>query len=391
MPTVDSDAISSQQIGAEEQILQVLDDQSDQNDTTQNNDNISAASDPTDNDNNNKSLFFWSPWWYLLIAFFDVEANAVTMLAFRYTTLTSVTLFDALAIPAAMIISRCVVFRTSRRYRVLHYVGVVVCMVGVCLNVFQDYESDADAAESENDISVEEYPHKLWGDLCAITGGILYGLNDVLTELTVSKAGGTIEYLGILGVFGFLISLFQSLLLEREHIQEFFLVDSSNGISFDSTDGSSSNDSMCSLQSGFLLLSAFVGVTICSYVGGSHFLILSEATFFNISLLTGDLWSVIFSVVAERIVPKPLFFVALVAVLSGVVVYEMAPSPALEKEEQLLEEHIYEGMSNERFSNDKDGIIVMDDHQCSSDPDSELLNDDKTDVAGVELNVISIT
>ena len=35
--------------------------------------------------------------WYLLMSFVDVEANAVTMLAFRYTTLTSVTLFDSLA------------------------------------------------------------------------------------------------------------------------------------------------------------------------------------------------------------------------------------------------------------------------------------------------------
>ena len=55
-----------------------------------------------------------------------------------------------------------------------------------------------------------------------------------------------------------------------------------------------------------------------------------EAAFFNLSLLTGDLWSVLFSIVAERIVPQPLFFVALVFVLSGVVLYEMAPSPVME-------------------------------------------------------------
>lgn len=404
LPTHESDAISSHpQFGDAEERIQTFDhDESHRNDSAQNNNehalaDSSVANNNENNNSNDKPFFFWSLWWYLLLAFFDVEANAVTMLAFRYTTLTSVTLFDALAIPAAMIISRCVVFRTSRRYRALHYVGVLVCMVGVCLNVFQDYESDVDAAQTENETKnetateiEEEYPHKLWGDLCAITGGILYGLNDVLTEVTVSKAGGTTEYLGVLGVFGFLISLVQSLLLEREHIQEFFLVGNAlgNGSSFDSGDDSM-NDATCSLQSGFLLLFAFVGVTICSYVGGSHFLILSEAAFFNLSLLTGDLWSVLFSVVAERIVPRPLFFAALVAVLSGVVLYEMAPSPALEKEETLHEDGNWVVVNDEPFGNGKDGLMVVNDHQrssCSSDSDY-----DETDATGLELNGISIT
>ena len=81
-----------------------------------------------------------------------------------------------------------------------------------------------------------------------------------------------------------------------------------------------------------------------SYIGASHFLIISDAAFFNLSLLTGDLWSVIFSVIAEHIVPEPLFFAALMLVLSGVVMYEMAPSPALGK-----------GM----ISNNNDGIMMI--------------------------------
>ena len=55
----------------------------------------------------------------------------------------------------------------------------------------------------------------------------------------------------------------------------------------------------------------------------------SEATYLNLSLLTGDLWSVLFSVVVERIITSPLFFVALVLVLSGLVLYEIAPSQAV--------------------------------------------------------------
>jgi hypothetical protein len=43
---------------------------------------------------------------------------------------------------------------------------------------------------------------------------------------------------------------------------------------------------------------------------------------------------VAFSVVAQHIVPKPLFFVALVFIVSGVFVYELAPSPLPEDSEQ---------------------------------------------------------
>lgn len=248
-------------------------------------------------------------WWYFVLAFFDVEANAITMFAFRYTTLTGVTLFDALAIPSAMILSR---YWLQRKYRLTHCLGAIVCMTGVVVNVLQDYKNDVQ--ESDNEVEARGYPHKLWGDLCAISGGLLYGLNDVLTEMTVRHNDGTTEYLAMVGFFGFVISLIQSLLLEWDDISQFF------------DEGSAT----CSMRIRWLLLLSFVSVTIASYIGASRFLTISEAAFFNLSLLTGDLWSVVFSVVVERIVPSPLFFVALLLVLSGVILYEMPPSPVLQ-------------------------------------------------------------
>eukprot|EP00977_Amphora_coffeiformis_P001549 scaffold296_cov102-Amphora_coffeaeformis.AAC.37 len=111
-------------------------------------------------------------WQYLVMAFLDVEANAITMLSFRYTTLTSVTLFDALAIPSAMIISR---FFLGRRYTWVHLLGVIVCMTGVVANVMQDYEESDDDDSSADVQNIDSYPHRLFGDFLAITGGILYG------------------------------------------------------------------------------------------------------------------------------------------------------------------------------------------------------------------------
>ena len=46
------------------------------------------------------------------------------------------------------------------------------------------------------------------------------------------------------------------------------------------------------------------------------------------SLLTSDLWAVIFSIVAVGFVPPGTYYLALFAIVSGIVVYESASSPA---------------------------------------------------------------
>ena len=179
----------------------------------------------------------------------------------------------------------------------------------------------------------------------------------VLTEVTVTS-GDTTEYLGMIGLFGFCISFVQSLVLEQDDIRKFF-GNKENDDEDDTDIDIDSSVTMCSLHIRFILLFSFVGVTMLGYIGASRFLIISEAAFFNLSLLTGDLWSVVFSVVAERIVPQPLFFAALASVLSGVVLYEMAPSPAPEKGIKYEEDKNY---------TDNDGIIML----------SQLENNDST-------------
>jgi drug/metabolite transporter (DMT)-like permease len=116
-------------------------------------------------------------WRYLLMSIMDVYANYFTVLAFKFTTITSVTVFDALAIPSAMILSRCFL---SRRYTWIHLLGVASCMTGIIFNVLQDYKDDTNTGN--DDAISQAYPHKLRGDLLSITGGILFGANNVLGE-----------------------------------------------------------------------------------------------------------------------------------------------------------------------------------------------------------------
>lgn len=244
------------------------------------------------------------PWRYALIAFLDVQACYCTILAFKYTPMTSVALFAALAVPSAMILSRICL---GRSFGYVHLTGVCMCMMGVIYNVLADYNIEL----SSPGLTDEEFPFRLFGDFLAIMGGILYGVVDVVAEFVLkTDEGDTTEFLGMIGFFATLISFFQGWLTERNDVVELY------------TGGE------CSLAKTGALLLIYVITSALEYIGIAHFLSKSEATLLNLSILTDPaLWSVLFTVVAQNIHPPPLFWAALVFVVGGLGVYEIAPSP----------------------------------------------------------------
>jgi len=226
----------------------------------------------------------------------DVEANFFTVLAFRYTSITSVALFGALAIPGAMITSRWIL---KSNYGMAHLLGAGVCVLGVVANILVDYEYQ----------EREHLPHKVLGDVLAISGGILYGVNDAIEELVVRKFSAR-EFLAMTGLFGFFLAALQVMVLERAQV-------------FKLVDGSSD----CSLGYIGFLLASFVFCNYLSYNGVARFLVISEAALLNLSLLTSDVYTVMFSIFDQGIVPNPLFFLAMLLIFAGVVIYESRPSP----------------------------------------------------------------
>lgn len=242
-----------------------------------------------------------SAWTYFGIALLDVEANYFTVLAFRFTSLTSACVLDAMAIPSAMIFSRFCCMH--KRYLRIHLLGVFACLCGMLFNVYCDFQQES-----------KEYPHLLIGDFLAMLGGIMFGARDVVTESFVREHGGASEYLGMIGLFGTLISLFQALILERHAVFSFF-------------NAAAVEETTCPQQTGLYLLLTYVLATATRYVGQAQFLIVSEAALLNLSFLTGDLWSAIYEIVAQRIVPPSLFWVSLLLVVGGVFVYEIGGTP----------------------------------------------------------------
>ncbi|KAL7515846.1 hypothetical protein ACHAWX_000922 [Stephanocyclus meneghinianus] len=258
------------------------------------------------------------PWRYAAVAVADVYANYSTILAFKYTTITSVTLFDALAIPSAMLVSRLFF---CRQYTKVHLVAVVVCCIGVIVNVLQDYSENERLKESggvektaQDELIEQDYPYKLAGDALAITGGVLFGISNTLAEVAVRDWGTQDEFLGAMTFFASIITFLQTLSTEQQEVMAFF---------------GTSNDS-CSELGSLTLLALFAIASTINYMGIATFLGMSDAAFLNLSLLTGDAWAVLFSVIAEGIIPSVTFYIALVITVSGVFIYETAPSPVVE-------------------------------------------------------------
>eukprot|EP00527_Entomoneis_sp_CCMP2396_P001539 CAMPEP_0198141944 /NCGR_PEP_ID=MMETSP1443-20131203/4860_1 /TAXON_ID=186043 /ORGANISM="Entomoneis sp., Strain CCMP2396" /LENGTH=476 /DNA_ID=CAMNT_0043804837 /DNA_START=93 /DNA_END=1523 /DNA_ORIENTATION=+ len=256
---------------------------------------------------------------YIILALADMYAQIFMIWAFRYTTITSVAVMDALAIPSAMILSRC---WFGRSYSPLHFVGVAACMIGIFLNVFQDYEEDQKGqvqTENQNDLG-ESYPHKALGDALGFFGGVLFGISNTIAEHLVRdvRTAGSheiarYEYLSMMGVIASICCIVQICVLEQDEIKDFFF--------------SARNDQSCSNEKISLLWLFFSFCCVMGYVGTARFLQVSEAVFYNLSLLTGDFWCVGFQVFEEHITPLPLFYPSLVLIISGTLIYEMAVSP----------------------------------------------------------------
>ena len=97
-------------------------------------------------------------WIYAIIAFLDLEANYLTIKAFRYTSITSVSLLDALTIPTAMISSRIIL---DRIYCWRHLAGVTICLLGLIIITYSDLEYGTTGSEDNIDDNNYENDHDI--------------------------------------------------------------------------------------------------------------------------------------------------------------------------------------------------------------------------------------
>ncbi|TNN77757.1 Solute carrier family 35 member F2 [Liparis tanakae] len=143
----------------------------------------------------------------------------------------------------------------------------------------------------------------LLGDGLVLLGASLYAVSNVCQEYTVKNLS-RVEFLGMVGLFGTVISTVQMVILERNEVANI----------------------QWSWQVG-LLFSAYA---VCMYTLYSCMPIvvkLSSATAVNLSLLTADLFSLFCGIVLFQYNFTGLYLVSLVVILIGFIAFNSVPTP----------------------------------------------------------------
>jgi drug/metabolite transporter (DMT)-like permease len=233
-----------------------------------------------------------SVWWYVFGAFLDLEANFLVISAFNYTSITSIALLDCFTIPSAMILSY---FFLDSRYVLRHYMGVIICILGVVCIVVSDRYADEESAASEQ---------AFVGDMICIGGAFLYACSNVLQEKLVKYSEREV-YVGRIGGFGMCMAALQFLAIEYTR--------------FDRV-------SPLSPDAGLFIL-GFVVCLFFFYTNVSAFLQSNDSIIFNLSLLTSDVYTVIYSYFKVGHWVSWLYIVAFALVAIGLLLYHSASSP----------------------------------------------------------------
>jgi len=237
-----------------------------------------------------------TPWYYyFFLSCLDIGPNYLTLLALNKTSFTSATLLSSLTIPATMIFCRILMNKEHRR---IHYVGVILCMIGGSVTVIIDKLAISSSRDETS------HPHSYVGDILAILAALGYGVGDACAEFW-SKHVCREEYLGMIGLFGAIYTFTAFLVSERNAVREAFTGDAKTVLE----------------TAGFIFW--YTVSLVAYYVLESLFLMKSDATLLNLSLQTSNFWAVLFSVVAFRESPGIYFYIATCMVISGAFVYEL--------------------------------------------------------------------
>lgn len=225
---------------------------------------------------------------YLFLSLVDVEANYFVVKGFANTSFLSAMLIGACSTPSVVLLS---FFFLKTRYQWTHLTGVALTVIGLVLLVVSDVITDKNYEGSS----------PLNGNLYCIIAAFLYAISNTLEEFFVRKHP-TYEILAFLGTFGMVINLTQLLIFESGEFKH---------ITF--------NGQVIGLYAGFTIAMFSLYSLVPVLIG------LTNATFYNISLLTSDFYGLIIGLYIFKYVNHPLYPVAFTLVVIGLIFFNIRP------------------------------------------------------------------
>ncbi|XP_023151276.2 solute carrier family 35 member F2-like [Amphiprion ocellaris] len=258
-------------------------------------------------------------WWkYLVMGVADVEANYAVVKAYQFTTLTSIQLLDCFVIPVLMLLS-WITLKT--RYKPVHFVAVMVCLLGVGAMVGADFLAGR-VQGSHSDV--------ILGDGLVLLSAALYAVSNLCQEHTVKNLS-RVEFLGMMGLFGTLISGIQLAVLETRAVAE--------------------------IKWNLRISLLFAGYALCMFVLYSFMPVvvkMTSATAVNLSLLTADLFSLFCGIFLFHYTFSALYIVSFVVITVGFVMFNAVPTYSALPEEPV------EVSSNQTAESSLDHLLAAD-------------------------------
>ncbi|KAM8835892.1 solute carrier family 35 member F2 isoform 1-T2 [Synchiropus picturatus] len=230
---------------------------------------------------------------YLLMAVADVEANYTVVKAYQFTTLTSIQLLDCSVIPVLMLLSW---FFLKTRYRPVHFAAVAVCLLGVGAMVGADLLAGREQGAA-SDVAL--------GDSLVLVSAVLYGVSNVGQEFTVKQLS-RVEYLGMMGLFGTIISGLQLAALETSAVSRIKW------------------DVFTSVLFAIYALCMFSLYSLMPVV-----IKMTSATAVNLSLLTADLFSLFCGLFLFHYKFSTLYIFSFVIITVGFIMFNAVPTYSL--------------------------------------------------------------
>ncbi|KAI9916189.1 hypothetical protein PsorP6_018022 [Peronosclerospora sorghi] len=241
-----------------------------------------------------KTPWIGVPWWfYTILAVVDVEGNYFAVKAYNYANYATLSLILNMTVPFVTLF--CFVFLKTR-YSFRHYVGALIALSGSVVIFVSDYSSSANGSTSR----------EVRGDLYALIAAAFYATSNVMIQAVVKarSVDSNIEVLGFLGLWASIVSILQIFLLERRAIEA---VDFNGRI--------------------YGYMTGYVCVLFLFYTITSVFLRWAESLLFNLSLLTGPIFTVAVSYLLFHEAVHKWYWLALALVYTGLICYSTAPAP----------------------------------------------------------------
>ncbi|XP_071537520.1 solute carrier family 35 member F2-like [Panulirus ornatus] len=232
---------------------------------------------------------------YFVLAAVDVEANYLVLRAYQFTSVTSVQLLDCFVVPVVLALSWLFL---KVRYKLVHVLGVGLCLLGVGCLVWANVE------DGKAPIPGNSGAERLLGDMLCLGGATLYGISNVAQEYVV-KTYDSVEFLGMMGLFGSLINGIQLAILERNDV------------------GSVRWDTWPVLA----LVGGFSAAQFLFYVVAPAVIRVTSATALNLALFTADFYILITGIALFKFKFHPLYFLSYILVVTGVIVFVIKPTP----------------------------------------------------------------